>query len=170
MALALQKSVDPKAWEWGTAPKWGNISYKAEQEALAKETPAEKAKREAEEAAKREAMEKSANIQKKKARHVNLRTGQLKKIAKMCKWECQGEKCWAREGSACPFIHKGEAGWNESKAVAKPKAAVAMPKGAVAMPKGAVAMPKGAGAGPGKLRRRRSTRRAASRRNSTRRR
>ncbi len=156
MALELQKSVDPKLWEHGAAPKWGNILHKAEMEAREEETSEEKAKREAETAAKREAMAKAANIQKKGARFLNPRTGVLKRIAKMCKWECQGEKCWAHEGKTCPYIHKGEPGWNESKAVA-------MPKGA-----GAGAAGAGSGAAGSGKRHRRSTRRANRR--STRRR
>jgi len=47
----------------------------------------------------------AANIQKK----ATVYRG--KKIAKPCKWHCQGETCWA-EGKSCPFIHKGNKGWN----------------------------------------------------------
>ena len=56
---------------------------------------------------KNEKLEKmiAANIQKK----ATVYRG--KKIAKACKWHCQGEICWA-EGKSCPFIHKGNKGWN----------------------------------------------------------
>lgn len=119
----LRRSVDPKEVEWGTAPKWGNIVYMEEQAKRAKETPAEKAKREAAEAAKNLERRKAANIQKKKAAFMTMKG--LRKIAKACKWECQGEKCWAHEAKTCPFIHKGEPGWNEKSAVPKSSSAAA---------------------------------------------
>jgi len=126
--------------------RWGNAVYRMEEEKKARETPAERRAREAKEKAARAEYEaivkkgeeaakkakelaekeadleaKKANVAKKKARHVNKATGTLKKIAKMCKWQCQGEQCWAHNQKVCPYIHRGEAGWNESKAVRKPK-------------------------------------------------
>jgi hypothetical protein len=66
-------------------------------------------------------MRKAANVEKKKAKFVN-RKGQLTKIAKQCKWECKGEKCWAHEGKACPYIHKNQKGSNQAHAVSLKKA------------------------------------------------
>lgn len=126
--------------------RWGNAWYEVEQEKRARESPEEKRAREAKEKADRAEFEKvmkrheeelkkakeladkekeleakKANVAKKKARHVNKASGTLKKIAKMCKWQCQGEQCWAHDQKVCPYIHRGEVGWNETKAVKKPK-------------------------------------------------
>jgi len=126
--------------------RWGNAYYQVEEEKKAKETSAQRRAREAKEKAARAEYEailkkgeeeakkakalaekeveleaKKANVAKKKARHLNRVTGTLKKIAKMCKWQCQGEQCWAHDSKVCPYIHRGEPGWNESKAVKKPK-------------------------------------------------
>lgn len=125
---------------------WGNAFYQVQQEMKAKETSAQRRAREAKEKAARAEYEafikkgeeavkkakelaekeseleaKKANVAKKKARHLNKVSGTLKKIAKMCKWQCQGEQCWAHNSKVCPYIHRGEPGWNESKAVKKPK-------------------------------------------------
>jgi hypothetical protein len=96
--------------------RWGNVMFIAEQEVERRKTPAQ---RESNTLAKAEATEtrmKAANIEKKKAKFVN-RKGQLTKIAKQCKWECKGEKCWAHEGKTCPYIHKNQKGSNEAHAV-----------------------------------------------------
>ena len=63
----------------------------------------------------------NANIEKKKARYMSSRTGELKKIAKMCKWECKGEKCWAHSAKTCPWIHKNQLGSNSTRAVSLKK-------------------------------------------------
>ncbi len=125
--------------------KWGNAWYQVEEEKKARETSAERRAREAKEKKDRNALDalvkkgeeeakkakdletkekeleaKKANVAKKKARHVNRASGTLKKIAKMCKWQCQGEQCWAHDSKVCPYIHRGEEGWNEKQAK-KPK-------------------------------------------------
>lgn len=125
--------------------KWGNAWYQVEQEKRERETSAERRTREAKEKKDRNAFQalikkseeeakkakeleakekeleaKKANVAKKKSRHVNKASGTLKKIAKMCKWQCQGEQCWAHNSKVCPYIHRGESGWNESQAK-KPK-------------------------------------------------
>jgi hypothetical protein len=125
--------------------KWGNAVYRVEEAKKAAESPAERKARLAEEKKRRaeldamikrgeeekkKAMEmntkekeldaRKANVAKKKARHVNKFTGTLKKIAKMCKYECNGEECWSHSSGVCPYIHRGQSGWNESKAK-KPK-------------------------------------------------
>lgn len=61
---------------------------------------------------------KAANLLKKTTKYVT-KEGALKKIAKPCKWECQGEKCWAKEEGACPFLHKGDPGFSKNKPVPK---------------------------------------------------
>lgn len=113
--------------------KWGNVMYEYEQEKRAKETSGERRAREAIERADREKMAtmikaaeekeiekaKQENAIKKKKRHVDKVTGELKRIAKMCKWQCQGEKCWAHNQKLCPYIHKGEPGWDESMPMPK---------------------------------------------------
>lgn len=98
---------------------WGNILYDQEMAAKARETSEERSMRQKKASENVEELLKKANIEKKKGKFVNTRTGTLKKIAKKCKWECKGEKCWARDGKACPYIHKGEPGWNEKTAVTK---------------------------------------------------
>lgn len=125
--------------------KWGNAFYRVEEAKKASETPAQKRAREAEEKKrsdelqamikkgdeeKKKAMElnkkekeleaRKANVAKKKARHLNKATGTLKKIAKMCKYECNGEECWSHSSGVCPYIHRGQPGWNNTKAK-KPK-------------------------------------------------
>lgn len=62
---------------------------------------------------------KAKNIDRKKKKHFNAKTKTLKRIAKTCKWECDGEVCWAHEQKMCPYIHKGEPGWNAKTAVKK---------------------------------------------------
>ncbi len=57
------------------------------------------------------------HVAKQRHRYTNKNTQVLIKIAKKCKWECQGEKCWAHNQKACPFIHKGDPGWDEKSAV-----------------------------------------------------
>ncbi len=57
------------------------------------------------------------HVAKQFHRYTNKNTKVLIKIAKKCKWECQGEKCWAHNAKACPFIHKGDPGWDEKSAV-----------------------------------------------------
>jgi hypothetical protein len=95
---------------------WGDVVYLAEQEVERGKSSAErKAKAEAN-AAATESLMKAANIEKKKAKFIN-RKGQLTKIAKKCKWECKGEKCWAHNAKACPYIHKNQKGSNEAHAV-----------------------------------------------------
>ena len=95
---------------------WGNVVYLAEQEVERSKSSAERKAKANANAAAIEKMMKDADIEKKKAKFVN-RKGQLKKIAKMCKWECKGEKCWAHNGNACPYIHKNQKGSNENHAV-----------------------------------------------------
>jgi hypothetical protein len=117
---ALQFKNDPKMRELMEAlkyggKKWGNILYEEELEQRARETPAERAAREANTSAKFLKLQMEGNVARKKARFMT-KTG-LRHIAKKCKWECQGEKCWAHEAATCPFIHKGEPGWNASAAV-----------------------------------------------------
>ena len=97
---------------------WGDFEYYRELLGQEKETSAERRAREEKKVANTEAFHKEANIQKKKAKFVNKK-GVLKKIAKKCKWECQGEKCWAHNAHACPYIHKGEPGWNKTHSVKK---------------------------------------------------
>jgi hypothetical protein len=126
--------------------RWGNAVYRIEQEKKERETSAERRVREAKEKSAREEFEafmkkadlelegkkaaskkvdeeeaKKMNVAKKKSRHVNKASGTLKKIAKMCKWQCTGEQCWAHNQKVCPYIHRGEPGWNESHSVKKPK-------------------------------------------------
>jgi hypothetical protein len=98
---------------------WGNIIYEEERAARAKETSAERVAREKKAAENTQELLQKANIAKKRTKFLNYRTGTLKKIAKKCKWQCMGEKCWAHEGKACPYIHKGDPGWNEKTAVTK---------------------------------------------------
>ena len=95
---------------------WGNVMYLAELEVEKGKSSAERKAKANANAAAAEEMRKAANIEKKKAKFVN-RKGQLTKIAKQCKWECKGEKCWAHEGKACPYIHKNQKGSNEAHAV-----------------------------------------------------
>lgn len=113
--------------------RWGNYMYEYERIMNERMSPEnrkakeEKKKKEANEMkallnkAKAEELEtaKVKNVEKKKKKHFNTKTGTLKRIAKKCKWECQGEKCWAHNQKMCPYIHKGEPGWNESHAVKK---------------------------------------------------
>ena len=54
----------------------------------------------------------AANIAKKQTIYKG------RKIFKLCKWDCAGEICWSKD-VACPFIHKGQAGYNEAVAFAK---------------------------------------------------
>lgn len=61
---------------------------------------------------------KAANLLKKTTKYVS-KEGTMKKIAKPCKWECMGEKCWAKEEGACPFLHKGDPGFSKNKPVPK---------------------------------------------------
>jgi hypothetical protein len=98
---------------------WGNILYDQEMASKPRETSKERAIRLKKASENMEELLKKANVEKKKSKFVNSRTGTLKKIAKKCKWECKGEKCWAHDGKACPYIHKGEPGWNEKTAVTK---------------------------------------------------
>jgi hypothetical protein len=95
---------------------WGDVVYYAEKQVEKNMTNAQRTARAANTASKHESMMKAANVEKKKAKFVN-RKGQLKKIAKACKWECQGEKCWAHEEKACPYIHKNQKGSNKNHAV-----------------------------------------------------
>ena len=95
---------------------WGDVVYYAEKQVEKNMTNAQRNAKAANTASKHESMMKAANIEKKKAKFVN-RKGQLKKIAKACKWECQGEKCWAHEEKACPYIHKNQKGSNKNHAV-----------------------------------------------------
>ena len=95
---------------------WGNVMYLSELELDKGKSSGERRAKAAANAAQVEAMRVAANIEKKKAKFVN-RKGQLTKIAKQCKWECKGEKCWAHEGKACPYIHKNQKGSNEAHAV-----------------------------------------------------
>ena len=95
---------------------WGNVMFYGEQELERGKSSAERKAKAAANAQAAEAMRVAANIEKKKAKFVN-RKGQLTKIAKQCKWECKGEKCWAHEGKACPYIHKNQKGSNEAHAV-----------------------------------------------------
>jgi hypothetical protein len=97
---------------------WGDYEYYSEKLMKNKESSAERKAREAKAAAQNEDFRKKANIQKKQAKFVNKK-GVLKKIAKKCKWECQGEKCWAHEAHACPYIHKGDPGSNKTHSVKK---------------------------------------------------
>ena len=116
----LQFKNDPKMLEMVESMKyggrkWGNIIYAEEEEAKSRETPEERAAREAKLSEKFLKIQMEGNIAKKKARFVT-KTG-LKKIAKACKWECEAGGCWAHTEGACPFIHKGNKGSSESTAV-----------------------------------------------------
>jgi len=95
---------------------WGDVVFYAEEQVKKNMTNAERNAKAANTSSRIETMMKAANVEKKKAKFVN-RKGQLKKIAKMCKWECQGEKCWAHEEKACPYIHKNQKGSNKNHAV-----------------------------------------------------
>lgn len=113
--------------------RWGNYMYEYDRIMEERMTPEnrkameEKKKTEANEfkqmlnKAKEEDLEvaKAKNIAQKKKKHFNVKTSTLKRIAKLCKWECQGETCWARNQKMCPYIHKGEPGWNEKHGVKK---------------------------------------------------
>lgn len=61
---------------------------------------------------------KAANLLKKTTKYVS-KEGTMKKIAKPCKWECTGQKCWAKEEGACPFLHTGDPGFSQNKPVSK---------------------------------------------------
>jgi hypothetical protein len=115
--------------------KWGNIWYEFEKAELNALSAAEREKLEKARKNKLVAFAKAGeeavlekriaeNVESKRRRFTNKK-GALKKIAKMCKWECQGEKCWAHGAKTCPFIHKGEPGWNERSAVPLAAAAAA---------------------------------------------
>jgi hypothetical protein len=109
---ALKKDPTLKAFEdfLKKGYSWGDYAFMENQKMTSAER-AEKKKKGEEEVT---AMRKNANLKKKKSLYVNSR-GTLKRIAKKCKWECAGEKCWAHEKKACPFIHKGENGYNNAK-------------------------------------------------------
>ena len=143
MSVDLTKDMDPKTaalWQAiSRGKRWGNAFYDVEMEARKHETAVQRRERLAQEAKNRRELEKLEEQAKKrkaeaneaeakridavrkKARHVNKVTGELKKIAKMCKRQCEGEQCWAHDKKLCPYIHRGQPGWNESKAVKKPK-------------------------------------------------
>lgn len=143
MSVDLTKDMDPKTaalWQAiSRGKRWGNAFYDVEMEARKHETAVQRRERLAQEAKNRRELEKLEEQAKKrkaeaneaeakridavrkKARHVNKVTGELKKIAKMCKWQCEGEQCWAHDKKLCPYIHRGQPGWNESMAVKKPK-------------------------------------------------
>lgn len=138
--------------------KWGNIWYEYEQAQMAKLSEKEREKLEKARKNKLSAFMKmgeeatlekriSENIAKKQREYTN-NSGALRKIKKKCRWECKGEKCWAHSAKTCPFIHKGQPGWDEKSAVPLPSAAA------------------GAGAGTGK-KGRLQTRRRRSNRNQT---
>jgi hypothetical protein len=100
---------------------WGDVMFYGEQELEKNRSSAERKAKANANARAAETMRKAANVEKKKAKFVN-RKGQLTKIAKQCKWECKGEKCWAHEGKACPYIHKNQKGSNQAHAVSLKKA------------------------------------------------
>jgi hypothetical protein len=100
---------------------WGDVMFYGEQELEKNRSSAERRAKANANARAAETMRKAANVEKKKAKFVN-RKGQLTKIAKQCKWECKGEKCWAHEGKACPYIHKNQKGSNQAHAVSLKKA------------------------------------------------
>jgi len=95
---------------------WGDVMFYGEQKIEKNRSSGERKAKATARAAANNAMRKAANIEKKKAKFVN-RKGQLTKIAKLCKWECRGEKCWAHNGKACPYIHKNQKGSNQVHAV-----------------------------------------------------
>ncbi len=113
--------------------RWGNYQYELDQIMEERMSPSEKRKlaesrkknannmkaRINRAKAEEENAAKAANLERKKKKHFNAKTQTLKRIAKMCKWECQGEKCWAHEQKMCPYIHKGEPGWNAEAALKK---------------------------------------------------
>jgi hypothetical protein len=100
---------------------WGDVMFYGEQELEKNRSSAERRAKAAATVAANEAMRVAANIEKKKAKFVN-RKGQLIKIAKKCKWECKGEKCWSHAAKVCPYIHKNQKGSNEAHAVTLKKA------------------------------------------------
>jgi hypothetical protein len=86
--------------------RWGNYSYLYERLMNQKLSSTERERLQKEKANLNLALRKRANMEKKRAKHFNNRKGTLKRIAKLCKWECQGEKCWAHNSKMCPYIHK----------------------------------------------------------------
>jgi hypothetical protein len=125
--LALMNAIN-KGRGWGDVMLDYN-QYVKEHETSAERRVREKKERESKEKiaqlereGKERALQKAMeeNAEKKRKRHLDKKTGLLKKIAKRCKWQCKGEKCWAHNSKLCPYIHKGEPGWNEPSAVPKP--------------------------------------------------
>jgi hypothetical protein len=95
---------------------WGNLVFNYDKGLDALMTNAERKAKTLKKANTNQKLRENANIEKKKAKFVN-RNGLLKKIAKQCKWECQGEKCWAHTAKTCPYIHKNQKGSNKNHAV-----------------------------------------------------
>ena len=100
---------------------WGDVMFYGEQELEKNRSSGERRAKAALNAAAAETMRVAANVEKKKAKFVN-RKGQLTKIAKKCKWECKGEKCWSHAAKVCHYIHKNQKGSNEAHAVTLKKA------------------------------------------------
>ena len=100
---------------------WGDVMFEAEQELSKNMSNEQKAKNVAKKAAENLKFRIQANIQKKTAKFISARTGVLTKIAKKCKWECKGEKCWAHSAHTCPYIHKNQLGSNSAHAVSMKK-------------------------------------------------
>jgi hypothetical protein len=100
---------------------WGDVMFLSEKEIEKNMTNAQKKATANAANANALKLRMAANIEKKKAKFMSSRNGELKKIAKQCKWECQGEVCWAHSAKTCPYIHKNQKGSNKTHAVALKK-------------------------------------------------
>jgi hypothetical protein len=92
---------------------WGNLAYNYNKAVEAEMTQNERKARALKKAENNMQRVKNANIEKRRTRHVQ-KNGTLRKIYWPCKWELQGEKCWAHNAKVCPYVHKNSSEWNDA--------------------------------------------------------
>lgn len=73
--------------------------------------------------AARERAEKKAAAEAKQAKIIANHRAKfmtpkgLRKIARECKWHCEGKTCFADKAGVCPYIHKGGPGSSPAKGI-----------------------------------------------------
>lgn len=112
---ALQEALKPLTNAAKNSRSWGNWMLNLnKEEKNAKAARNKTAKNKANKKAHQEAKQAEI-IAQHKAKYMT--PSGLKKIAKDCKWHCQGKSCFAHKAGVCPFIHKGDPGSSKATAI-----------------------------------------------------
>ena len=124
MMLRLNKEQESNAAR-REAQRQANANAAAARAAAARASAARAAaaERAARNQAARERAEKKVAAEAKQAKIIANHKAKfmtpkgLRKIAKECRWHCEGKTCFAHSAGVCPYIHKGDPGSSKATGI-----------------------------------------------------